>query len=62
MLHFPLLTSPAEDNPRNDYPEEEVSSEDEYGHGAYKHRHAASDEEEYDVEDRPSSDDESASL
>jgi hypothetical protein len=52
------LTYIAEDNPRNDYPEDEVSSEDEHGHSAYKYRHGASDDEEYDLEDQVSSDDE----
>jgi hypothetical protein len=56
------LTFTAEDNPRNDYPEDEVSSDDEHGHGAYNYRHGASDEEEYDLEDPPSSDDESKGL
>ena len=57
-----LLTLPAEDNPRNDYPEDEVSSEDEYGHGAYKYRNGASDDEEYDLEDGPASEDEDEGL
>lgn len=53
-----LLTSTAEDNPRNDYPEDEVSSEDEYGYSAYKYRYGASDEEEYDLEEPPSDENE----
>lgn len=53
-----LLTLPAEDNPRNDYPEDEVSSEDEYGHGAYKYRNGASDDEEYGLEDGLAGEDE----
>jgi hypothetical protein len=57
-----LLTSPAEDNPRNDYPEDEVSSEDEYGHGVYKYRNGASDDEEYDLEYEPASEDEDEGL
>jgi hypothetical protein len=52
----------AEDNPRNDYPEDEVSSEDEYGHSAYKYRNGASDDEEYDFEDGPTNDDEDEGL
>ncbi|KAL9121999.1 MAG: hypothetical protein Q9187_001448 [Circinaria calcarea] len=38
----------AEDFYGNDYPEDEVDSDDEYGLGAYKHRYGASDDEEYD--------------
>jgi len=57
-----LLTLLAEDNPRNDYPEDEVSSEDEYGHSAYKYRSGASDDEEYDLEGGPASDDEDEGL
>ena len=41
----------AEDFYGNDYPEEEVDSEDEYGRGAYRHRNGASDDEEYDDND-----------
>ncbi|OJJ43267.1 hypothetical protein ASPZODRAFT_19670 [Penicilliopsis zonata CBS 506.65] len=46
--------SNAENNPANDYPEEELSSDDENDdptavYGRYRHR-GASDEEEYDVE------------
>lgn len=41
----------AEDNPSNEYPEDEVSSGDEYGYNAYTHRKNASDEEEFDVDD-----------
>ncbi|KAI9809556.1 MAG: hypothetical protein M1827_006791 [Pycnora praestabilis] len=41
------LTS-AEDFYGNDYPEDEVESDDEYGHGAYNHRQGASDDEEFD--------------
>lgn len=41
----------AEDNPANEYPEEEVDSDDEYGYQSYKYRnHAASDDEEFDLE------------
>ncbi|KAM0796065.1 hypothetical protein BDR22DRAFT_893589 [Usnea florida] len=37
----------AEDYYGNDYPEDEVSSDDEFGRGAYNYRHAASDDEEF---------------
>ncbi|MCJ1390117.1 hypothetical protein MMC18_002975 [Xylographa bjoerkii] len=40
--------SNAEDYYANDYPEDEVNSDDEYGRGAYRYRHADSDDEEYD--------------
>ncbi|KAL9106245.1 MAG: hypothetical protein Q9227_008713 [Pyrenula ochraceoflavens] len=40
--------SNAEDNPNNDYPEDELDSDDELGEGAYGFRHTASDNEEYD--------------
>lgn len=39
--------SNAEDNPRNDYPEDEISSDDEYGRNLYQHRRYASGDEEY---------------
>ena len=48
--HGKLTIFPAEDNPANDYPEDEVSSDDEFGVGAYDHRRNASDDEEYDIE------------
>ena len=38
----------AEDWHGNDYPDEEVESDDEYGKYAYHYRHAASDEEQFD--------------
>ena len=38
----------AEDWHGNDYPDEEVESDDEYGRYAYHYRHAASDEEQFD--------------
>jgi hypothetical protein len=41
----------AEDNPANDYPEDEVSSDDEFDRGAYNYRHYASDDEQYGDED-----------
>ncbi|KAI9737050.1 MAG: hypothetical protein M1834_000640 [Cirrosporium novae-zelandiae] len=50
--------SNAEDHPFNDYPEDEVNSDDEYGYGAYQYRHAASDDEQFDEDDIYWSDDE----
>ncbi|MCJ1423244.1 hypothetical protein MMC29_001126 [Sticta canariensis] len=38
----------AEDFYGNDYPEDEVNSDDEFGMGAYDYRHRASDDEEFD--------------
>ena len=53
------LTCAAEDFYRNDYPEEEIDSEDETGRGSYDHRKVASDDEEYDEDvDAWSQDDE----
>lgn len=43
--------SNAEDNPRNDYPEDELSSDDEYDRNPYRHRRHASDEEGHDEGD-----------
>ncbi|MCJ1434943.1 hypothetical protein MMC27_004313 [Xylographa pallens] len=40
--------SNAEDYYANDYPEDDMHSDDEYGRGAYRYRHADSDDEEYD--------------
>lgn len=51
-----MLTMTAEDFYGNDYPEEEVNSEDEFDRGAYKYRKNASDEEEYDLDVNGSSD------
>ncbi|KAL2047026.1 hypothetical protein N7G274_001044 [Stereocaulon virgatum] len=48
----------AEDFYGNDYPEDEVSSDDEYGRGAYNYRHDASDDEEFGEETAWSDDDE----
>lgn len=42
--------SNAEDNPRNDYPEDEVSSDDEYGRNVYQYRRDYSDDEQFDTE------------
>ena len=43
-----MLIRVAEDYYANDYPEDEVASDDERGMGAYGHRRRASDDEEYD--------------
>lgn len=59
---FRWLTHSAEDNPRNDYPEDEVSSDDEYSRDAYKFRHGASDDEEYDLEEGQWSDNERSNI
>lgn len=40
--------SNAEDNPRNEYPDEEVSSDDEFGRNLYKYRRRCSDDEQFD--------------
>ncbi len=47
----------AEDYHANDYPEDEVESDDEFARGAYSHRRNASDEEEYDEDTGDWSDD-----
>ncbi|KAI9702598.1 MAG: hypothetical protein M1836_001078 [Candelina mexicana] len=47
----------AEDYYGNDYPEDEVESDDEFGQGAYNYRRGGSDDEEYDNEDAAWSDD-----
>lgn len=43
--------SNAEDNPRNEYPDEELSSDDERGTNIYRYRRHKSDDEQYDEED-----------
>ncbi|KAK5102600.1 hypothetical protein LTR70_000458 [Exophiala xenobiotica] len=43
--------SNAEDNPRNEYPDEEVSSDDEYGMNVYKYRRNHSEDEQFDEND-----------
>lgn len=43
--------SNAEDNPRNEYPDEEVSSDDEFGKNLYKYRRGCSDDEQFDEDD-----------
>ncbi len=45
-----LMARAAEDFYGNDYPEDEVESDDEFGRGAYNYRHGAADDEEYDEE------------
>ena len=40
----------AEDYHANDYPDDELDSDDEFGRGAYRHRRNASDAEEFDEE------------
>lgn len=47
----------AEDYYGNDYPEDEVDSDDEFGKGAYNYRRGGSDDEDYDGEDPAWSDD-----
>ena len=44
---YSLTLRTAEDYYGNDYPEDEVNSDDEFGRGAYNYRHAASDDEEF---------------
>lgn len=48
----------AEDFYGNDYPEDEVNSDDEFGRGAYNYRQGASDDEEFDEEEPSWSDEE----
>ncbi|KAL8876016.1 MAG: hypothetical protein Q9198_005714 [Flavoplaca austrocitrina] len=43
--------SNAEENPRNEYPDEEVSSDDEYGMNVYKYRRNHSEDEQFDEND-----------
>ncbi|KAL6717109.1 hypothetical protein ACLMJK_005024 [Lecanora helva] len=52
----------AEDYYGNDYPEDEVDSDDELGRGAYNYRHYASDNEEFGDEEPDWSDDEKETL
>ena len=47
----------AEDYYGNDYPEDEVDTDDELGRGAYNYRHYASDDEEFGDEEPNWSDD-----
>ena len=47
---FETLTTAAEDYYGNDYPEDEIDSDDEYDRDAYKYRKYVSDDEEYDEE------------
>lgn len=50
----------AEDYYGNDYPEDEVASDDEFDAGAYNYRHNASDGEEYDLDQAAFSDEDEA--
>ena len=43
--------SNAEDNPRNEYPDEEFNSDDDHGTNAYKYRRNHSDDEQFDEND-----------
>lgn len=43
--------SNGEDNPRNEYPDEEVSSDDAYGMNVYKYRRNHSEDEQFDEND-----------
>lgn len=43
--------SNAEDNPRNEYPDEDLSSDDERGMNVYKYRQYRSDDEQFDERD-----------
>ena len=55
-----MLIVKAEDYYANDYPEDDINSDDEYGRGAYKYRNADSDDEEYDEDEVSCSDEEEA--
>ena len=49
VLFWKADQTPAEDNPTNDYPDEEVSSDDEYNRNAYRyHRNDDTYDDEYD--------------
>lgn len=56
MLTF--STQPAESFYGNDYPEDELSSDDEVGRGAYNYRKGHSSDEEYDLTNDAWSDEE----
>jgi hypothetical protein len=45
-----MLTPAAEDNPANEYPDDELSSDDEFGYNSYKYRAHGSDDEVFDDE------------
>lgn len=54
LLEYTQLTKPAENNPANEYPDEDLSwdDEDDDPSAAYgKYRHHASDDEEFDFDD-----------
>jgi len=54
-----LLTALAEDYYGNDYPEDELDSDDEFDRKAYNYRNGASDDEEFDKDFDSRSDEES---
>lgn len=54
----PLNRGVAEDFYGNDYPEDEVNSDDEFDKGAYNYRYGASDDEEFGEEEPNWSDEE----
>lgn len=54
-----LLIALAEDYYGNDYPEDELDSDDEFDRKAYKYRNGASDDEEFDKDFDGRSDEES---
>ena len=53
-----LMVWTAEDFYGNDYPEDEVHSDDEFDRGAYNYRNSASDSEEFGDDEPSWSDDE----
>lgn len=56
-IKFGLIAEAAEDYYGNDYPEDELESDDEFGRNAYKYRENASEDEEYDEDLNAWSDD-----
>lgn len=44
-------SSIAEDNPNNEYPDEDISSDDEVGTNVYRYRRNCSDDEQYGEDD-----------
>ena len=50
MSHLTLMEYLAEDYYGNDYPEDEVDSDDEYCRGAYQYRRHGSDDEDFNAE------------
>ena len=47
-MNFELIAEAAEDYYGNDYPEDELDSDDEFGRNVYKYRSNVSEDEEYD--------------